>query len=194
MRHNGHSKEKTDGTLPPDAGKQLMLTAAQTDAMAIDGAKPQLIRTDGGPAQLTEDHKERILDGVRSGRSLAAVLRDNPDLPGVKALSRARRADAQFETDLQQARAEGYEATVEEALDYAHAVRGNKQLAIAASKYTDAAAKVAALMVPKRFGASMLKIAGADGERLSIALVAYAAKPAEIEEQRPAQQLLPATD
>lgn len=194
MRRNRHTEEKTDG-MSADAGKQIMLTAAETDAMAIDGAKPALVRNGGGAEYLTDQHKARILAGVRSGQSLATVLRLNPDLPGATALSKARRTDEQFEADLMQARAEGMEATIEEAVDFAHAVRGNKQLAIAASKYTDAVLKSAALMVPKRFGASMLKIAGADGERLSIAIVAYAAKPdAPQAIETTATPLLPATD
>src|SRR5262245_59954950 len=149
MRPNGNSPEKTDGMSFDGGAKQLVLTAALTDAMAIDGAKPQLIRVDGGAAELTEEHKARILDGVRSGQSLYSVLRDNPDLPSAKVLSKARRIDPQFEADLMQARAEGYEATIDEAIDYQHAVRGNKHLSIAASKYVDAVSRAAALIVPK---------------------------------------------
>jgi hypothetical protein len=131
-----------------------------------------MIRTDGSTSALTEEQKMRILDGIRSGQSLASVLRDNDDLPGARAINALRRKDAQFAADFEAARVEGLETNADEALDFAYAVRGNKALTVAASKYASTVTQIAAALAPKRFG-TMLKVAGADGEKLSVALVNY---------------------
>jgi hypothetical protein len=160
----------------------------------IESPRPAMTRVRSDGSRLTADQKQRLLEGLRGGQSLASVLRDNPDLPGATAVHAERRADPDWAIEYEHARAEGVEANIDEALDYSYSVRGNQRLASAAAKYADAVIKSAALVAPKRYSQS-LKLAGADGEKLSISLVAYAGA------QQPVQQLatttvqaLPATD
>lgn len=152
------------------------MTDAENVVIEHNSSIPALVRTYGAGA-VTAEHKALIIALLESGQTLASILRDNPEVPGAGMIHAARRKDEAFDAAFREARANGAAQRIEEVLDYSYSVRGNKQLAIAASKYADVVLKSAPLLAPKEFGA-LLKLAGADGEKLTVALVDYAqAKP-----------------
>lgn len=154
--------------------------------------RPAMVRV-SGKARPTDEQKQTYLDGLRSGRSIPSILRDNPDLPGLSMFSAERELDPAFDAAVVAARADGVTVNIDEALDYQYAVRTDKGLSIAASKYTHAVMHMAPLMAPKQFG-QLVKLAGADGEKLSIALVAYSPQQQLQQTDEKPVQLLPATN
>lgn len=148
------------------------------DGLKPSMQRPAMVRT-AGRENVTDADKQHLINGLRAGRSLAALLRDDLDLPGAAAIALARMADPFFDAGMEQARADGMTAMIDEALDYQHSVRGHKDQSTAAAKYADTVIKASEKLAPKRFGA-MLKLAGHDGEKLTVSVVQYA-QPKAIE-------------
>lgn len=153
------------------------------DRARSDGVtRPALVRVSGAGA-LTADHVATILDNLRSGMTLSAILVHNPELPGAPVIQRARREDEAFAKAYDEARTDGQEAAIDEATDYAFATRGHSKLSAGAKRYLDGVLATAGAVSPKRYSGTV-KLAGPNGEALKILTVNYntqAPKPIELQ-------------
>lgn len=122
---------------------------------------------------MTDAAWEYLLEQLRCGRTLWAILRDNEQLPDPKTIAAYRKSDAELDAAFVEARTEGLTARVEEALEYQGSVRGDKSLSVAAAKYADVAMKTAEKLAPKSFG-QLVRHAGHDGNELTVKVVDYA--------------------
>jgi hypothetical protein len=132
----------------------------------------QLVRADQGDVDLTEGDKALIIRGLEAGQGIPAILREYPGIPGIAAINRAKKRDPAFAAAIDEARANGAEILVDEAIDYAFATRTNTKLSASANRYAQTAMAAAEKLAPKRFG-PLLKLAGHDGNKLEVALVSY---------------------
>lgn len=182
MRRSVNNTKRANSSIPKPMTNHENSTStvagAQHSTLDVLATRPALVRV-GRSGRLSIEQRERLLDGLRSGQSLASVLRDNPDMPGSRAINTLKNSDEAFAKELAEAIADGVRANIDEALDYAYSVRGSK-LAAGALKYADAVFKSAALQSPKEFG-QLLKVADNDGNKLSIALVSYSDKAQPLE-------------
>lgn len=122
---------------------------------------------------MTDAAAEYLLEQLRCGRTLWAVIRDNEQLPDQRTILAYRKANAEYDALFVEARSEGLAMRVEEALEYQGSVRGDKTLSVAAAKYLDGAVKVAEKLAPKSFG-PLVRHAGHDGGELTVNVVEYA--------------------
>lgn len=138
-----------------------------------------LARTSRDAAELSDFDKSEILRGLISGTGITTILKDLPGAPGFGAVIRARRHDAAFDAAYAEARAAGAEVLIDEALDYSFGARADKQLSTAAHRYADTILKSAEKLAPKQYG-PLLKLAGHDGNALSINVVTFQEKPQQL--------------
>jgi hypothetical protein len=148
---------------------------SKTSEVAVTGLDPNAvfkpIRRAGVP--MTDAAAEYLLEQLRCGRTLWAIVRDNERLPDQKTINAYRKANPDYDAAFVEARSEGLSMRVEEALEYQGSVRGDKALSVAAAKYLDGAVKVAEKLAPKSFG-PLVRHAGHDGNELTVKVVEYA--------------------
>jgi hypothetical protein len=121
---------------------------------------------------LTDAKKLEIIERIAAGETLWAMLRTDPDMPCGDTIRRHRMADPEFDEAFRLAREEGMATRIEEALEFQGAVRTDKALSVAASKYLDGALKTAEKLAPRTMG-PLLRHAGHDGGKLSVHIVEH---------------------
>lgn len=143
------------------------------------------------PQPWSDSAESEILDGLRSGQTLYSLLWTNPHLPNYTQVQHRRRLNVDFAAKYDEAREEGQEYRIEEAIDHSHKVRGDRALSVAAGKYLDATVKVAEKLAPRRFS-PLQRHAGHDGSGLTVQVVSW--KDGGTLQSEPMPALIPKQD
>lgn len=125
---------------------------------------------------MTAEHKAQIIARLQAGEFITDICADDA-IPGLAELARQRKADPEFDQAYRDALATCLDVAMADSAAFAQALAqtGDDKAQRIAEIYSNTMARVAEKLSPQTHG-PLLKMAGADGGAITVALVQYASK------------------